>query len=78
MEESLAVLECLLPEYFTGVGNLHQVTDFHMRNTHGASEGRRTLSREAAKIMTHRLSHEFSLYDFIKTRLLKQYKDCKK
>ena len=72
------MLECLLPAYFTGVSNLHKVTDFHMRNTHGASEGKRTLSREAAEIMTHRLSHEFILYDFIKRRLLKQYKDCKK
>ena len=71
------MLECLLPDYFVGVTKLHQVTDFHMRNTHGASEGSK-LSREAERIMTHRLSHEFILYDFIKKRLLKQYKECKK
>ena len=78
MQESLAVLECLLPDYFTGAREMHEVTDLHMRDKHAAPEKQRKLSREATRIMEQRLSNEFILYDFIKRRLLQQYKHCQK
>ena len=78
LEESLAVLECLLPDYFTSLTELHQNTDLHMRNKHNTAGEKRKLTQEAAHIMTQRLHNEFRLYEFIKRRIIKQYKDCQK
>ena len=72
------MLECLLPDYFTGAREMQEMTDLHMRDKHEAPEKQRKLSRMATRIMAQRLRHEFVLYDFIKKRLLQQYKDCQK
>ena len=70
---NLLYAECKLPSFFAGIRKLHDETNFHMHSEHSHTD---KLTKEAAEIMSERLKNEIELYNFVKSRLFKQYEEC--
>ena len=67
-------MECLLPDYFSSISDLHRRTDLHMHNVHVETE---ILTQEAGQKLKTMLKNEIKLYDYVKRRLFIQYETCK-
>ena len=73
LNETMAVLEDKLPQFFSGAKNyyttLSKSTSKVNKNTIKSSE----ISDDVRAVLKHRLSNEYELYAHIKQNLLKQY-----
>ena len=74
LDISFIVMECLLPDYFSSISDLHRRTDLHMHNVHVETE---ILTQQAGQKLKTMLKNEIKLYDYVKRRLFIQYETCK-
>ena len=72
--KSYTVMECLMPQYLQGLGDMDRKTDFHKRDKH--REDVVELSSEAREVMEKRLENEYKLYNYVIERLDRQYQEC--
>lgn len=73
LEESAAVFEHHLPEYFTGLPQLVKRQTAKNRN----SVRKEQISEKVRETLTSRFADLFELYNFIKQKLFRQYKKIK-
>ena len=74
MEKSFAVMECLIPEYLTGLGDLKRRLMVHRHSKHKKVI---PINNKARRVMMKRLESEYVVYNYVKNRLEKQYNECK-
>ena len=75
MDKSFAVMECLIPEYLTGLVNLKKRL---MVKRHSKHKKTVALNRTARKVLEDRLRSEYVVYNYVNERLEKQYKECER
>ena len=63
LEVSFLVMECLLPEYFSSISDLHRRTDLHTHNKHNETE---ILTQESSQKLRKMLKNEMKLYFYVK------------
>ena len=74
MDKTITVMECIMPEYMKGLLELNKQTDIHRHSKHDKVI---PLSNKARDVMKARLSREYELYEFVKNRLERQFRECK-
>ena len=74
MDKSVAVMECLIPEYMTGLVDLKRRFMIHKHSKH---KNVVPLNSTARNIMKERLKNEYVVYDYVRERLERQYRECK-
>ena len=75
MDKTYAVMECLVPEYLSGLVDLKNSLMVKFRSKHKKVT---SLNSTARKVVKERLGSEYIVYNYVKERLEKQYKKCKK
>ena len=75
LEETITVMECLMPDIMSGLGEVFRHSKVHKKGTHAAMPAA-VMTRETRKLMKKSLDPEYQVYDFVKARLLRQYKEC--
>ena len=75
LEETITVMECLMPDIMAGLGEVFRHSKVHKKGTHAAMPAA-VMTQETKKLMKQRLEPEYQVYDFAKARLLRQYKEC--
>ena len=73
MDKTFAVMECLIPEYLTGLVDLKRRLMIHKHSKHKRVV---PISSKARKVMKERLRSEYMVYDYVRERLERQYKEC--
>ena len=73
MDKSFAVMECLIPEYLSGIVDLKRKFMIHKHSKHKKNV---ELSEDARKVIRERLNNEYLVYEYVKKRLDKQFKEC--
>ena len=74
MDKSFAVMECLIPEYLTGLADLKRRLMVHRHSKHKSVI---PINKASRKIMMERLKSEYVVYNYVKERLERQYDECK-
>ena len=75
LPETITVLECLMPDIMGGLGEVFRHSKVHKKGSHAAMPAA-VMSEETKLLMRKRLDPEYEVYNFAKSRLLKQYKEC--
>ena len=75
LEETITVMECLMPDIMSGLGEVFRHSKVHKKGTHAAMPAA-VMTQETKRIMKKRLNPEYQVYNFVKARLLRQYKEC--
>ena len=75
LEETITVMECLMPDIMAGLGEVFRHSKVHKKGTHAAMPAA-VMTQETKKLMKQRLEPEYQVYNFAKARLLRQYKEC--
>ena len=73
MDKTIMVMECIMPEYMKGLVELNKQTDIHRHSKHDKVI---PLSSKAREVMKARLSREYELYEFVKNKLERQFREC--
>jgi len=73
MEKTIVVMECLMPEFLTGLGQLWADNQVHANTAHAEHDA---VGEEARKILKDELENEYILYHYIRRRLEDQYTQC--
>ena len=73
LDKTYAVFECLIPEYLRGLVSLKKRFMIKKHSKHKKV----ILIRDSVKnVLKKRLANEYVLYDYVKARLDRQYKEC--
>ena len=75
LPETITVMECLMPDIMTGLGEVFRHSQVHKKGTHAAMPAA-VMSQQTRRLMKKRLAPEYQVYDFVKARLLRQYDEC--
>ena len=75
LEETITVMECLMPDIMSGLGEVFRHSKVHKKGTHAAMPAA-VMTQETKGIMKKRLDPEYRVYDFARARLLRQHKEC--
>ena len=75
MNKSVAVMECLIPDFLTGFMKIR--TRFSA-NFHKAHKNNVPLNNSAREEMENRMANEYVVYNYVKQRLNEQYLECVK
>ena len=75
LEETVTVLECLMPEMMTGLVDAHKSSNVHKKGSHKPMSAA-VMSLETREMMRSRLEPEYQVYNFVKQRLQAQYQHC--
>ena len=75
LEETITVMECLMPDIMSGLSEVFRHSKVHKKGTHAAMQAA-VMTHETKQLMKKRLDPEYQVYDFVKARLLGQYKEC--
>ena len=75
MDKTVQVMECIMPEYMQGLVEMKQQTDIHKHSKHGKVI---PMSSKAREVMMARLGKEYELYEFVKERLERQFRECQR
>ena len=78
LDESLAVLEHRLPQFFSGLTEEYRRQSEKTKIVNKNLIKSRPISEEARSVLRQRLRNEYELYEFVKQKLLRQYKDVTK
>ena len=73
MDKTFAVMECLIPEYLAGLVDLKRRLMIHKHSKHKTVV---PINSRAMEVMKERLKSEFMVYDYVRERLERQYKEC--
>jgi len=75
LEETVTVLECLMPDMMSGLVETFQHTNVHKKSSHAAMPAA-VMTSITRQLMRNRLEPEYKVYNYVKARLLRQYKAC--
>eukprot|EP00092_Neocalanus_flemingeri_P061716 GFUD01074283.1.p1 GENE.GFUD01074283.1~~GFUD01074283.1.p1 ORF type:complete len:192 (+),score=62.62 GFUD01074283.1:1-576(+) len=75
IDKSIMVMQSIMPEYMTGLVTLNQQPHPHKHSMHGKVI---PISSKAREVMKARLSREYELYEFVRNRLERQFRECNK
>ena len=75
MDKTIMVMECIMPDYMKGLVGMKNQTDIHKHSKHGKVA---PLSIKAREVMAGRMVNEYKLYEFVKERLERQFRECKR
>ena len=62
-----------MPDQMKGLAEMHKKGDLHVHSEHKKAAH---LSDEARVVMRERMKPEYELYEFVKSRLEKQFHEC--
>ena len=75
LNETLAVMEHRLPQFFSGLTEEYKRQADKTKIVNKNLIKSRPISEEARSVLRQRLRNEYELYEFVKQKLLRQYKD---
>ena len=75
LEETVAVLECLMPDVMTGLVEAYRTSKVNKKSKH-AKMPEAVMSGEAREVMRTRLEPEYLVYRHVRERLSRQYQQC--
>ena len=75
LEETVAVLECLMPDVMTGLVEAYRTSKVNKKSKH-ARMPEAVMSDEAREVMRTRLEPEYQVYRHVTERLSRQYREC--
>ena len=75
MDKTYAVMECLMPEYLSGLVNLNNKQKIQKHSEHKEVVA---LNSTARMVLEERLQSEYTVYNYVKEKLDRQYRECQK
>ena len=75
LDKTVDLLECLIPDYLTGLTKLKRK---FMERKHSKHPRHIKLNSEARRVMEKRLENEYKVFNYVKERLNRQYEVCQK
>ena len=75
LEETLTVLECLMPDMMTGLLETFRSSEVKKKSKHARMPAA-VMSEEAREVMRTRLEPEYQVYQHVRQRLARQYRQC--
>ena len=75
LEETVTVLECLMPDVMAGLVEAYRTSSVHKKSQHAVMAAA-VMREEVKEVMRERLDPEYEVYNHVKERLTRQYKQC--
>ena len=75
LEETVTVLECLMPDVMQGLVEAFRTSEVHKKSQHAAMAAA-VMREEVRDVMRERLEPEYSVYQYVRQRLARQYTQC--
>ena len=75
LEETVTVLECLMPDVMQGLVEAFRTSEVHKKSQH-ATMAAAVMREEVRDVMRERLEPEYSVYQYVRQRLARQYTQC--
>ena len=75
LEETVTVLECLMPDMMAGLVEAFRTSEVKKKSKHARMPAA-VMSNEARDVMRTRLGPEYQVYQHVRQRLARQYRQC--